>query len=179
MKISLTIYLFVCLGLNFASACWPFNNLFGDNCAVTGQIIRNPISGLVLDGSKDVITVENSNNEDTQLWFVRHTQAGRAYIINKDTEYLLKTTLLILSNNMFFFRRALVPQSMTSSSVVTTADVSNETLLQQWYIQKDGTIANAVVNYVLDISDGNLVAGETLIIYSQRNSSTNQIFDFV
>lgn len=83
MKILLVGFIFVVLELNVAFA-W-----FGNNCRFNGQAIENSDSGLVLDGKRDQVTLESFNDKASQRWIVNHTQAGRAYILNEKTKYLI------------------------------------------------------------------------------------------
>lgn len=56
-----------------------------------GQLIRNKKSRLVLDGSKEVISLEHVvNNNSQQLWTFESNQDGSFYIINKGTKLVLE-----------------------------------------------------------------------------------------
>lgn len=50
------------------------------------QLIVNPASGLVLDGSNNVVTVEKPNGSTAQLWLIEPSTDGSVTIINKKTE---------------------------------------------------------------------------------------------
>lgn len=51
-----------------------------------GQFIKNVGSGLYLDGSEEVLTIEKFKDDDKRRWFVQHFEKGRIIIINKNTK---------------------------------------------------------------------------------------------
>lgn len=58
----------------------------------------------------------------------------------------------------------MVPRSAVLNAEVITETPSDK-LSQQWFIERNGKIRNAAVDFVLDISNANLAEGGRLIIY--------------
>ncbi|RZC32329.1 uncharacterized protein BDFB_003349 [Asbolus verrucosus] len=119
-------------------------------------IIRNPGSGLVLDGSQYEVKLQRYTGSPAQLWIMEPLPGGKVIIRNKGNG------------------DALDIQGGADCGANLITYEKHGGINQQWFLNPDNTIVSAAGNLAVDICEGNCYPGNNVIAYDKHGGANQQ-----
>nr|XP_008196169.1 PREDICTED: uncharacterized protein LOC103313781 isoform X2 [Tribolium castaneum] len=128
-------------------------------------LIRNQVSGLVLDARKGHVVVEHFSTSPSQLWKVEDAGSGTFYIINKATGNAL---YLDYQNDRKRNYLITIPKYSLNENNKWSA---------QWYVNSDDTIVTSRKELAITIHSEDFSPGDKVIGFP-KHGRHNQLFGF-
>ncbi|KAJ3648189.1 hypothetical protein Zmor_020010 [Zophobas morio] len=135
--------------------------------------LRNPHSGLVLEGTSPYVTIQHYTGTDAQLWYLEYLDGGLVYIINKSNGKVIDVENWKALGNT----NVLLREKIGLTGNICPADEHANAACQKWYIHYKSVIVNACAKSALEIRDFVYNPGAIPRTWGEHDGD-NQIFTF-